>query len=189
MLRLLALALLLAGCGGARPVASSPPSRTDAAEPECDRLRAEAAAARDALDACRAIAAPTEWAHRETFEWLDEHVGSHLAAVREGEGGAATIAELQEIADRVWALLDAVHGEVSDAALLDRIEDATEGLMRDHDPDGREQALAALGTALGALRAESEPTPPPRCEGEERTSAAAWIGVQATCARPDGSER
>ena len=101
-------------------------------------------------------------------------MGAHLEAARASEESTLSMEETQAIADRVWALLDAVRedpGGGADRALCDRTEDAAEAVMRDRDGEGRTRALAALAGALGALRNELEPAPPPSCELEERESA------------------
>lgn len=184
------ITMVLVACGPARSTEPTTPERVaEAPPPDCAALRAQADAAREALEACRGSAPVVAWPHAESFTWLDAHVGAHLVAAREGSGPSATIAEVQEIADRVWTLLDEVREETGDRALLDRTEDATEALMREHDADGRERALAGLAGALGALRADLEPAPPPSCESEERQSASAWMSAQAQCTGVEGETR
>ena len=180
---------ILVACGPARPApATTPEPVAEAPPPDCEELRAGAATARTALERCRETTPGVAWAHREAFEWLEAHLGAHLAAIREGEPPATTIVEVQEIAERVWTLLDEVRDDAHDTALLDRTEDATEALMREHQPEPRERAFAALAGALGALRADLEPAAPPSCEREEREAAVAWMAAQAQCSDLDGSE-
>jgi hypothetical protein len=173
-----AAGVLLVGCAGAAPRAETPPPA-----PTCDELRGGADRASRALDACRAASPAAAWAHGEAFDWLDERVGARLSAEREGAPIALTAAEAQEIAERVWALLDEVEDEVPEGerALRDRTEDAAEALLREHQEAEQRRALAGLGTALGALRAAIEPAPAGGCDREERDSAAAWMSVQASC--------
>lgn len=180
---------ILVACGPARPAPSTTPEAVaEVPPPDCDELRESAATAHASLERCRETTPAIAWAHRDAFEWLEAHLGAHLAAAREGEPPATTIVEVQEIAERVWTLLDEVRDDAHDTALLDRTEDATEALMREHQPEPRERAFAALAGALGALRADLEPDAPPSCEPEERAAAVAWMAAQAQCSDLDGSE-
>ncbi|MDQ3036791.1 MAG: hypothetical protein M3Y87_30640, partial [Myxococcota bacterium] len=123
-----------------------------------------------------------EWAQREAFDWLEAQIGARLDAVRHGESVTATVVDMQQIAERIWALVDEIPEEERDPALLARIEDASEQLMHQHDADGRERALAEMAGALGVLRERYEPAASTSaCDAEGSASAAAWMNVQVAC--------
>lgn len=178
------LSLVVAGCGPAANVdpAPSETSGDEQASESCEALRAREAEARSAVEACRVATPSAEWPARATFDWLEQQIGARLDAVRRGEAVSASVLEMQQIAERVWALLDEVPEEQRDPALLARVEDGAEALMRERDAEGRQQALAQLAGALGALRERLEPAPPAdACEEATREAAIAWMSAQAAC--------
>lgn len=173
----------LASCGAAGRGVGAVEADSDALQvPDCATLRAEAEAAERNLETCRSRAPASFWPHRAHFDWLAERINVRLTAMRRGEEIATTQIEAQEIAERVWTLLDAISEEAAPRALLDRAEEAAEGLVQQHTSDARERALASLASALATLRASIEPAPAsPTCELEERTAAVAWVNAQAAC--------
>lgn len=181
--------LALAGCGPAASADPTPGAESAGDEqPDCEALRAREAAAREALQACRAATPTAEWPAREAFDWLEQEIGTRLDAIRRGETVSTNVLEMQQIAERVWALLDEVPEEQRDPELLARVEDGAEALMRQHEAEGRQQALAQLAGALGALRERLEPAPPAdACEEPAREAAVAWMSAQAGCEDAGGS--
>lgn len=182
----LSLWVIALGCGPSAAPAPAPTSDATAGDEEaaqdCDALRRREAEAQAALEACRAATPEPEWPAREAFDWLEQEIGARLDGIRRGEAVSANVIEMQQIAERVWALLDEIPEEQRDPSLLARVEDGAEGLMRQQDAEGREQALAQLAGALGALRERLEPAPPAdACEGAAREAAAAWMSAQAAC--------
>lgn len=176
-----ACAIVLTACGSAGAPRPETVLASDDSPPGCEAMRAEADTTTRALDACRGATPSPSWAYQETFDWLDAHIGVHLVAQREGQSAVISIGEAQEIADRVWTLLDTAHDEVTDRALLDRTELGAEALLRERDPDGRERALASLAGTLGTLRTALEPTPVATCDTEARSAAAASMGARVAC--------
>lgn len=179
----LALALALLGCGPAASSSGAPsPTAGDETAADCATLRAEERAAQGALDACRASTPSAEWALRGEFDWLEQAIGARLDAARRGGSVESSVQQMQEIAEHVWAMLDEVPEDQRDPAILGRIEDGAEALMRTHDAEGRQDALAQLAGALGQLRERLEPAPPSDvCEAAARDAAAAWMSAQAAC--------
>ncbi|AKF11358.1 hypothetical protein DB32_008507 [Sandaracinus amylolyticus] len=180
------VALVMVGCGPSASSSSSPDTSAggeETAGPEsCETLRAQEAETRAAVESCRASTPLPEWALRDDFEWLEEAIGARLDAARRGEEVSTGVVQMQEIAEHVWALLDEVPEAQRDAALLGRVEDGAEALMHPHTAEGRQEALAQVAGALGALRERLEPAPPAdACEGPAREAAAAWMAVQAAC--------
>lgn len=178
----LVLCVALAACGPARTVPPDDPSTAQEPEVDCATLRARESEARAELDACRETSPSPEWAQRETFDWLETQIGARLDGARRGESMTATIVDMQQIAERVWALLDEIPEAQRDPALSARVEDASEQLIHPHEPEARVQALAELAGALGILRERLEPAPiADACRARATTAATAWMTLQATC--------
>lgn len=180
-------AAALAACGAAGAPGATTPGSDAEAPPDCVALRATAEERRAALDACRVATPPPEWSQREAFDWLEAQIGARLDGARHGETAPASAADMQQIAERVWSLVDEISEEQRDPALMARIEDASEQLMHPHDAEGRTQALAEMGGALGVLRERLEPSPQAdACADQGRASAEAWMTSQVACG--DGAD-
>ena len=181
-----AACLVACGAAPARPGSPAEPAEPPPALADCATLRAEAARADEVRRSCRAAAG--DWTHREAFDWLDAQIGERLAAERLAAGSSSTSDEdAQAIADRVWALLDAA--DAASPTLRARVESTVEALLGQHDPDGRERALAALASALAALRADIEPrSAADGCARADEEAAAAWMAAQASCTELEAPE-
>lgn len=167
LVRCVLMALALVGCG---------PSPSSSTSGEASAGGEETAAE----ESCETL--------RDEFEWLEASIGARLDAARRGEEVSTGVVQMQEIAEHVWALLDEVPEEQRDAALLGRVEDGAEALMHPHTAEGRQEALAQVAGALGALRERLEPAPPTdACEGPTREAATAWLTMQAACGQTEES--
>lgn len=176
-------------CGAAAPRPPTPSEQVS--QSDCAELARRAEAALVVLESCRAQHPTPPWAEREVFEWLEARLDSQLERAAEAaseedaeeeEASSLGIVALQEIAEHVWALLDGLPDSARDPALMTRIENASEQLLRPHDPEERDRTLAELAGALGVLRDRLEPSPmSSACDAEGRASAEAWVHLEALC--------
>lgn len=178
-----ALVSLALGCAG-----TSQSTHAEEPEPEsraaaCTRLTQRTEQAQAALDTCRAeTPPPPPWSHAAAFDDVDAQVSEQLRLMREEESVLGAL-EAQRLGERIWELLDEVRPELeSEPQLADRVEDAIETLLREHDREARERNLVALASVVGALRAALEPPPPvDACTDAQRAHAAAWGESEAAC--------
>lgn len=178
--------LKIAGCAASAPPLTHPSAGASARPPlvVCDVLNGEANEKVELLTRCRERL--PVWQHQVEFDRLDASVGQRLATVRTGLEPQTHPHEAQAIAEQIWSLLDALAAERAaglDANIVQRVEDATENLIRQTTGEERTQALAPLASALGALRAAIEPAPDATdaCSDEEQNAITARLRADAAC--------